>query len=72
MIMHYRLEVGDVVETKKQHPCGSKLFKITRTGMDFKMLCEKCNKEIWITRPNLEKRITRVFRGGREVEVERY
>ena len=27
--------VGDIVRTKKPHPCGSKLWKITRVGVDF-------------------------------------
>ncbi|MFR5683014.1 MAG: DUF951 family protein [Clostridia bacterium] len=27
--------VGDIVQTKKQHPCGSKLWKITRVRCRF-------------------------------------
>lgn len=69
--MPYKLEPGDVVETRKQHPCGSKRFEITRTGMDFKMICSVCKKEIWITRPNLEKRIVRIFRNGLEIELKK-
>lgn len=34
--------VGDIVRTKKQHPCGSKLWEITRVGVDFKMKCTGC------------------------------
>lgn len=67
--MPYKLEVGDIVETRKAHPCGSKRFEITRTGMDFKMLCPLCEKEIWITRPKLEKRIVRVYRKGEVVHL---
>ena len=26
--------IGDIVKTKKQHPCGSKLWEITRVGVD--------------------------------------
>ena len=35
-------EVGDIVRTKKQHPCGSKLWEITRVGVDFKLKCQGC------------------------------
>lgn len=28
--MEQDFKVGDIVETKKVHPCGSKLWKITR------------------------------------------
>ena len=34
--------VGDIVKTKKQHPCGSKLWEITRIGVDFKLKCQGC------------------------------
>lgn len=54
------LKVGDVVETKKTHPCGSNQFEILRVGMDFRIKCLKCEKQIWIERPNLEKRIKKV------------
>lgn len=56
------LRVGDVVETKKSHPCGSNQFEILRVGMDFRIKCMKCEKQIWIERPNLEKRIKKVTR----------
>lgn len=35
--MEYK--IGDIVELKKQHPCGSKTWQITRIGVDFKFKC---------------------------------
>ena len=29
-----QFKVGDTVEMKKPHPCGSKLWKVLRTGAD--------------------------------------
>ena len=55
-----RLEPGDLIETKKNHPCGSKEFEILRKGADIKMLCKGCGKEIWIDRIKLEKRIRKI------------
>ena len=34
--------VGDIVRTKKVHPCGSKLWELTRVGVDFKLKCVGC------------------------------
>ena len=34
-----KLSVGDVVTTKKNHPCGSNEFTLTRVGMDIRMKC---------------------------------
>ena len=35
-----KISVGDVVELKKSHPCGSKLFKIARVGSDVRVVCQ--------------------------------
>ena len=32
--------VGDRVEMKKAHPCGSRIWKVLRTGADVRMACE--------------------------------
>lgn len=50
-------EIGDIVKTKKQHPCGSKLWKITRVGVDFKLKCQGCGHEICLPRPKAMKMI---------------
>lgn len=34
--------IGDIVRTKKVHPCGSKLWELTRIGVDFKLKCLGC------------------------------
>lgn len=43
--------VGDIVITKKQHPCGSKEWKILRVGVDFKLECTGCGHCIMLERP---------------------
>lgn len=58
------LKVGDIVDLKKQHPCGNKTFEIVRTGMDFRIKCTACGKEVWLSRSKLEKRIRKVTPKG--------
>ena len=44
--MEYK--VGDIVELKKKHPCGSKTWEIIRVGVDFKFKCKRmyaCNND---------------------------
>ncbi len=48
-------KVGDIVKMKKQHPCGSDCWEITRTGIDFGLKCKKCDRRILIPRPKFEK-----------------
>ena len=51
--------IGAIVRTKKQHPCGSKLWEITRIGVDFKLKCLGCGHVIMIERPKALKMITK-------------
>ncbi len=51
--------VGDIVKTKKAHPCGSKLWEITRVGVDFKLKCQGCGHVVVLERPKALKAITK-------------
>ncbi len=61
------IRVKDIVQMKKQHPCGSKEFEILRVGMDFKIKCVGCGHEVMLPRIKCEKNIRKVFRDGVEV-----
>ena len=52
-------QIGDIVQTKKQHPCGSKLWEITRVGVDFKLKCLGCGQIVMIERPKALKMIVK-------------
>lgn len=56
------IRVGDVLELKKTHPCGSKEWKVLRVGMDFKLKCLGCGHEVMIPRVKAEKSIKKVKR----------
>ncbi len=69
--MPLKIELGDVITTKKEHPCGSNQFSVVRIGMDFVIKCSKCEKEIWIPRVKLEKRIKTIMRQGEKVDLKK-
>ena len=54
------IKVGDKVEMKKQRPCGSKDFEILRIGMDFKIKCCGCGREVMVPRAKAEKNIKHI------------
>lgn len=54
------IKVNDLIEVKKEHPCGSKEFRVLRIGMDFKIKCEKCGREIMLPRFKVEKSIRKI------------
>ena len=53
--MEYK--IGDIVKTKKVHPCGSNEWEILRIGLDFKLKCKKCEHVIMISREKALKMI---------------
>ena len=62
------VRIGDVLLMKKNHPCGGTKFVVLRSGMDFKLRCEKCGHEIEIPRSKAEKNIKQISREGIAVD----
>ncbi len=56
-----QLNTGDRLEMKKPHPCGGNVFTLLRVGMDFKIRCETCGREVMAPRKKIEKNIRRVI-----------
>ena len=56
-----KFQVGDTVELKKPHPCGSHTFKILRVGSAIRMACTQCGHDMTIDRIKLEKSTKRVI-----------
>ncbi len=56
------VRVGDVLIMKKKHPCGGDRFFVLRSGMDFKIRCEGCGREVMIPRAKAEKNIKKIIR----------
>ncbi len=55
------VSVGDILIMKKQHPCGSKKFLVLRVGMDFKIKCADCGREVMVARSKAEKNIKSII-----------
>ena len=60
------VRVGDTLELKKPHPCGSKRFLVLRVGMDFKLRCTGCGHEVMVARVKIEKNIRKILRETEE------
>lgn len=56
--------VGDIVKMRKKHPCGNDEWEIMRTGMDFRIKCSKCARQVWLDRPSFEKAVKKIVRQG--------
>ncbi len=47
---------GDVIRTRKKHPCGCDEWTVTRTGADIKIRCNRCGRVIMMDRETFLKR----------------
>lgn len=55
------IQVGDVLQMKKAHPCGGKEWLVLRIGMDFRLRCRTCGREMMIPRNKAEKNVKKVI-----------
>lgn len=53
---------GDILEMKKEHPCGSRHWVVLRVGMDFRLRCEGCSREVMLPRRKAEKAMKKMIR----------
>lgn len=53
--------VNDIVELKKPHPCGNKIFKVLRIGSDVKIVCCECERALTLERIKFEKMIKKII-----------
>ena len=58
------IKVGDILEMKKNHPCGSKIFTVSRIGSDIKLTCTGCGRTLMLDRIKVEKMIKKIISNG--------
>lgn len=58
--MQNSYKLNDLVIMKKPHACQTNLWKITRVGVDIKLKCENCGREIMLDRLEFEKKLKKV------------
>jgi hypothetical protein len=64
MIRKFNLK--DIVQTRKEHPCGSNEWEVIRLGADVKMKCQGCSRIIMLTRGEFEKAVKKVVKSAED------
>ena len=47
---------GDVIKTRKPHPCGGDEWTVLRTGADIRIRCNTCGRLVMLDRESFLKR----------------
>ena len=66
--MKNNYKLGDIVEMKKPHACQTNKWQITRMGVDIKIKCLNCNREIMMDRLEFDKKLKKII-GGNDEQV---
>ena len=55
------IQVGDVVQMRKTHPCGSDRWRVYRVGADIGLRCLGCERRLMLPRRKFERAVKRVL-----------
>jgi hypothetical protein len=55
------LRVGDRLELRKEHPCGSRTWQVVRLGADIGLVCDGCKRRILMERRDVERQLQRLL-----------
>ncbi len=56
------LRIGDVVQMRKTHPCGSDRWRVYRVGADIGLRCLGCTRRVMLPRRKFVRAMKRVIR----------
>lgn len=60
--MDKEYKLGSIVTMKKDHPCGTNEWEVTRLGADIKIKCIKCGRFIMLPRIDFNKKIKKIIK----------
>lgn len=53
--------IGDIVQTRKTHPCGSDRWQVYRIGADIGMRCMGCERRVMLSRREYDKAVKKLI-----------
>lgn len=62
-------QLGDIVEMKKPHPCGSNEMEIIRMGMDIRIKCRGCLHSVLVPRVKFESKLKKILKKSEKSET---
>lgn len=56
-----KFDLGDIVQMKKMHPCGTDKWEVIRVGADVKIKCTGCKRIVMLPRSKFQKNAKKVI-----------
>ena len=51
------VRMGDVLQLRKPHPCGSNQWEVVRLGADIGIRCQGCGRRVLLPRSELSRQV---------------
>ena len=58
------INLNDVVQMRKAHPCGGDTWRVVRLGAEIGMRCLTCDRKVLLPRATFERRVKRFVERG--------
>jgi hypothetical protein len=58
------INIGDLVQMRKQHPCGGDTWRVVRVGAEIGIRCATCDRKVLLPRSTFERRVKRFLERG--------
>lgn len=56
----FDIQVDDIVQLRKQHPCGGWEWRVFRTGADIGIVCLTCQRRLMLSRSKFRRAAKKV------------
>lgn len=56
------MEIDDILQLRKKHPCGGDLWRVIELGVDVRLECLSCGRVVSIDREEIDKKIKRIIK----------
>lgn len=61
MLIKNNYKENDVLEFKKNHPCGGREWKVLKYGLECRLECTTCHRVIILSRVEISKRLKKII-----------
>jgi len=62
-----KVRIGDRVEMRKPHPCGSSLWEVVALGMEVTIRCQGCGRRVRLLRAKFDRAVRTIWREEKTV-----
>lgn len=67
--MYVEINLGDIVQLRKKHPCGGDTWQVMRLGADVGLVCQGCERRILLPRGKFNKQLKQIIKHANQDEV---